>query len=592
MRPESGRYPLTPFKDGLRVPPVMRPSVDGELVVRAMAARVRLHSELPLSDVWTYEGHLPGPTIEVRRGQRVRVEWVNDLPGDAAYPVTAATAHGSGHEGDEIAQNVPGARGARVLHAVHNLRPWTVVHVHGARVPGIYDGWAENGALSGQSTSGVYENDQRSTMLWYHDHAMGITRLNVYAGLAGIWLVRDDEEDALALPGGPYEIPLLIQDRNLDTDEHGKLTGRLLHKIEDGAMEFYGPFTLVNGTIWPYVEVEPRQYRLRLLNGSNARTYRLMLIDEGGAPAWRAAKQIGTDGGLLRAPVKIPDGGLVLASAERADVIVDFRGHAGKRLRLVNTACVPFVGGAADVVPGASHPEGKLPYPEVMEFRVSADAVEDTFALPDVLSDVRRTECPKFDHGYVERFVALVWEPDGALRLRELAELAPGEESHGPIVELVDERGVTSRYRTLAKDFSGATNWFVAYGSTEVWKVLNLSIDTHPFHIHLVNFQAVARDVYDTSGFDAISGSTTSPVRFREQGTLDENEQGWKDTIRVNPGELLTLVATFDGYTGRFIYHCHLLEHEDHDMMRPFVVMPGDAIAAMRGHAAEHGVGG
>ena len=127
-----------------------------------------------------------------------------------------------------------------------------------------------------------YDNDQRATMLWYHDHALGITRFNVYAGLAGLWVIRDDEEDRLGLPSGPYEIPLLIQDRNLDTGADGALSGRLLHKVEEGTMEFFGPFTLVNGTIWPYVSVEPRSYRLRLLNGSNARTYRLLFLDEKG----------------------------------------------------------------------------------------------------------------------------------------------------------------------------------------------------------------------------------------------------------------------------------------------------------------------
>ncbi len=121
----------------------------------------------------------------------------------------------------------------------------------------------------------------------------------------------------------------------------------------------------------------------------------------------------------------------------------------------------------------------------------------------------------------------------------------------------------------------------VAYGSTEVWKILNLTEDTHPFHVHLVQFQALSRKRYDVAGFDSASGGTTAPVTFQEHGELDANETGWKDTLRVNPGELVSIAATFDGYTGRYMYHCHLLEHEDHDMMRPFVVMPADAMAAM-----------
>src|SRR6266567_4030185 len=151
-------------------------------------------------------------------------------------------------------------------------------------------------------------------------------------GLAGLYIIRDAEEEALRLPAGPYEIPLLLQDRNLDTAPDGSLTGRLLHKVEDGTMEFFGPFTLVNGIIWPHLPVEARQYRLRLLNGSNARIYRLVLLDESGTPVHEKIKQIGTDGGLLGQPVDIPRDGLILSPAERADLIVDFRTLRGQRL--------------------------------------------------------------------------------------------------------------------------------------------------------------------------------------------------------------------------------------------------------------------
>ncbi|TMF02801.1 MAG: phenoxazinone synthase, partial [Chloroflexi bacterium] len=212
------------------------------------------------------------------------------------------------------------------------------------RVAASYDGWTENGAASGQTILGDYSNDQRAALLWYHDHAMGITRFNVYSGLAGLWIIRDAEEEALGLPAGRYEIPLLIQDRNLDTTPNGDLAGRLLHKVEDNTMEFFGPFTMVNGTIWPHLPVESRQYRLRVLNGSNARTYRLVLLDGNGRSVTGAIRQIGTDGGLLARPVSIPPAGLVLAPAERADLLVDFRPFRGERLRLVNTAGSPFDG--------------------------------------------------------------------------------------------------------------------------------------------------------------------------------------------------------------------------------------------------------
>jgi len=146
---------------------------------------------------------------------------------------------------------------------------------------------------------------------------------------------------------------------------------------------------------------------------------------------------------------------------------------------------------------------------------------------------------------------------------------------------IADEQGKTVRYRTIAKQFEDTVNWFVAYGSTEVWSVLNLTEDTHPFHVHLVQFQALSRDLYNKEGFQPETGGTTTPVSFQAHGTLDANEEGWKDTVRVNPGEMVTIAATFDGFTGRYMYHCHILEHEDHDMMRPFIVMPAAALEAM-----------
>jgi len=215
-------------------------------------AQVQLHSELPPSEVWTYEGSLPGPTIEVSRGQRVQVEWINAIPADEPYPITVVTA-------PDGTQMEPGRSGRSANQIVARLSPWTVVHLHGGRTAAVSDGWTENATFSGQSTTSDYANDQQATLLWYHDHAMGNTRFNVYTGLAGLYIIRDAEEAALHLPAGPYEIPLLIQDRNLETAPGGSLTGRLLHKVEDGTMEFFGrPFTLVNGTIWPHLPVEAR----------------------------------------------------------------------------------------------------------------------------------------------------------------------------------------------------------------------------------------------------------------------------------------------------------------------------------------------
>jgi FtsP/CotA-like multicopper oxidase with cupredoxin domain len=586
----TGQMSLTKFKDCLRVPPILRPyKTDDQrynLRIHMRPAQVQLHSELPPSEVWTYEGLLPGPTIEVSRGQRVQVEWINAIPADQPYPITAVTA-------PDGTQNEPGRSGRSLNQTVATLPPWTVVHLHGGRTAAVSDGWTENACLSGQFTTSDYANDQQATLLWYHDHAMGITRFNVYAGLAGLYIIRDAEEEALRLPAGPYEIPLLLQDRNLETAPDGSLTGRLLHKVEDSTMEFFGPFTLVNGIIWPHLPVEARQYRLRLLNGSNARTYRLVLLNESGTPVHEKVKQIGTDGGLLGQPVDIPPDGLLLAPAERADLIVDFHALRGQRLTLVNTAGAPFDNSPATQPPGMPDPDNRLPHPEVMEFRVSSQPVDDPFVLPATLSSsYRRLEydrlspsLPVPQTGFQHRVVAMVEYPDGMLTFHELAEVLDGDAAAGEaLITIADEQGKTVRYRTIAKQFEDTVNWFVAYGSTEFWNILNLTEDTHPFHVHLVQFQALGRDLYKKDSFHPETGATTSPISFQGHGTLDANELGWKDTVRVNPGEMVSITATFDGFTGRYMYHCHILEHEDHDMMRPFIVMPAAAMAAMDMH--------
>lgn len=576
----AGRTSLTKFKDCLRVPPILRPykadNLRHILRIHMRPAQVQLHSELPPSEVWTYEGSLPGPTIEVSRGQHVQVEWINALPNDLPYPIAAVTA-------PDGTQNEPGCSGRPLNHIVATLPPWTVVHLHGGRTAAVSDGWTENATLSGQSTTSDYTNDQQATLLWYHDHAMGITRFNVYTGLAGLYIIRDAEEEALRLPADPYEIPLLLQDRNLDTAPDGSLTGRLLHKVEDGTMEFFGPFTLVNGIIWPHLPVEARQYRLRLLNGSNARVYRLVLLDESGIPVHEKIKQIGTDGGLLGQPVDIPRDGLVLSPAERADLIVDFRALRGQQLTLVNTAGAPFDNSPATQPAGIPDPLNRLPHPEVMQFRVSSQPVDDPFVLPArVSSSYRRLELDRLPPAHQQRVVAMVEYPDGMLTFRELAEVPSGDAVAGEaLIVIADEQGKIGRFRTVASHFEDTVNWFVAYGSTEVWHILNLTEDTHPFHVHLVQFQALGRDLYKKDGFHPETGATTEPISFQGHGTLDANELGWKDTLRVNPAEMVSIAATFDGFTGRYMYHCHILEHEDHDMMRPFIVMPAAALAAM-----------
>ena len=348
-------------------------------------------------------------------------------------------------------------------------------------------------------------------------------------------------------------------------------------------MEFFGPFTSVNGRIWPFADVEPRQYRLRVLNASNSRTYRLVLLDDRGINILDRLTQIGTDGGLLAEPVPLPAEGLTLAPAERADLIVDFRGLGGKNLVLVNTAAAPFKGAAFDRKPGEADPKLRLPYPHVMQFRVGSGLTEDAFVVPKRLGGFRRLYDAGLPAGCTQRLIALikheVHERDMFL-LHEL-EKANAPMAGEPIIAVQEESGVTTHYRTVAEQFEDTVNFLVADGSTEVWHFLNLSKSTHPMHVHLVQFQAIGRDLFDISGFDGKTFATRSPLRFKRRVGLAPNELGPKDTIRVNPGERVSIAMKFSGYTGRYMYHCHMLEHEDMDMMRPFVVMPAAAMTAM-----------
>jgi FtsP/CotA-like multicopper oxidase with cupredoxin domain len=560
--PISTAVELAPFADPLRIPPLLRARGGARdlLTVSARPAWVRLHSALPRTLVWAYEGSFPGPTIEVRRGQRLSVAWRNELSGD--YPLVAVEAPNA----TPSPSTRPGRDGAEPIQAVADLEPWTVVHLHGARTDGGNDGWPENAVSPGNAQLAEYPNDQAATALWYHDHAMAVTALNVMTGLAGMYLIRDAEEDALRLPHGAHEIPLIIADRNLDTAADGRLTGQLLHKVVRVSAEpkvdlpFTGPFTLVNGVIWPYLEVEPRWYRFRVLNASNARIFRLALVDEAGVPVTGAAYQIGTDGGLLPAPVPVDQ--LTLAPAERADLLIDFSAHRGGALRLVNTLT-------------------PAPVPDVMQFRVGTHPVRDRFVLPSRVSpSFTRLTHDNLPEPHGHRWVALT-APGGQTphpELWELREIEDAATATEPTVTVTDAAGVTRVFERASTSFSGALNFLVEAQGWEQWNFLNLGGPTHPMHIHLIQFQAVRRHAYAVSTTTDGNGITRVTAAFSGAGTLDPNEEGWKDVIRVGGGQLVSVAGQFGGGTGRYVYHCHLLEHEDEGMMRPFVVMPASVM--------------
>jgi spore coat protein A len=392
-----------------------------------------------------------------------------------------------------------------------------------------------------------YPNDQQATTLWYHDHALGSTRQNVFAGLAGFYLIRDEIEDSLNLPKGQYEIPLMIQDRLFNAD------GSLLYPVQTPGdpdprvppiwiPEFFGDTVLVNGKVWPFLEVEPRKHRFRLVNGSNARFYNLVLEEstEAGVSLERpgpAFYQIGTDGGFLPAPVQLTE--LLLAPAERFDVIIDFAGLAGKFFLLTNDAHAPYPDGD-DLIPA-----------DVMLFKVTKPLLRpDTSSLPASLS------------------VVPLLDPAVAVRQRNLTLSELDSAMGSPIIALLGDRHWDEP----------ATENPIA-GTTEIWNIINTTEDAHPIHIHLVQFQILNRQPFDVDQYPANLVFTELPI------TPDLNERpAWKDTVKTFPGEVTRIIAKFDLPTGtkvtpgakfRYVWHCHILEHEDNDMMRPYDVVAG-----------------
>jgi FtsP/CotA-like multicopper oxidase with cupredoxin domain len=583
--------PLTPFVDQLPIPERLLPTEHrGRLTVPIQTGTHNFHRDLPPTRVWGYAGTVPGPTIEAERGRPVTVEWQNELSG--GFPVAVTIAPQATDADGVSVQCAPGLSGGRLDPDAAALTGHTVVHLHGALTPAPYDGWAENLFAPGQPAVFHYPMEQRAALLWYHDHVMGVTKLDVYAGLAGLWIVRDEQERELGLPEGPpFEVPLLIQDRNFDVDENGSLTGRLVHKTDPEVMEAFAPFTVVNGKVWPVLDVRPATYRFRVLNGSNARTYRLVLVRDG-SPDLERITQIGTDHGLLRAPVALPPDGLVLSSAERADLLVDFSDlPPNTELTVFNTATAPFDGSGfpAASAENAANLDGLLPYPQVLRLRVSGEAMTRISVPRELASDFEPPASAVLSAA-TRRAIALVereleGEPN-MLTMRELEAAELGDD--GPLVSIVDG-DETTRYRVVAAHFEDTTTFFPMLGEYEVWQLINLTGDTHPIHLHLDPFQILARhpigyEIPDGGIGERDLEATVTLGRAADDAldhVVDENERGLKDTIRVNPNEIVEIAVRFNTYSGRYMYHCHILEHEDRDMMRPFVTMAPELMPFM-----------
>ncbi|GAA1873787.1 multicopper oxidase family protein [Pseudonocardia ailaonensis] len=469
--------PLPPaFVRPLAVPRVLQPvrrSADTDFYEITQQRATAAILPGPPTEIWGYEGTFPGPTLVSRRGRRTVVTHTNRLP-------------------------VP-----------------TVVHLHGGEVPEESDGYPTDyvhpagmssmdmGGMAGNVSHGsrtyTYPVDQRAATLWYHDHRMDFTGPSVWRGLAGFHLVRDDEEDALGLPSGDRELPLMIMDRSFGAD--GSLlypsVDRTLTRIPgvgDGFVAgVLGDVMLVNGAPWPVATVDGATYRLRILNACNARRLSLRLDP----PPPGGLVQIGSDGGLLAAPA-VHDH-VELAPAERFDLLVDFGGYRpGSVVRLVNDF-------------------GSDRTSEVAQFRVGP-ATAPPYRIPDRLSTVDPID------------------PAEAVTTRTM------QFRSGRIGGM---RGWLVNGAPFTPDTAAAS---VRAGSVEIWRLV--TDFHHPIHLHLQPFQVLSRGIDGPGPFDA----------------------GWKDTLDLRPAEEAAIAIRFGRYPGRYVFHCHNLEHEDMAMMANVVV--------------------
>ncbi len=639
------------FRTPLLIPPVMPRAdtitVQGGKNVDAYEISMRqfpqqiLPAGLPPTLVWGYGAvtsakkngllvhNAPSLTIEARWNRPVRVKWINELvdvngnhlphllPVDPTLHWANPPGGEEGRDSRPMFDETPGAYEGPVP---------IVTHVHGSvGVGDESDGYAEAWYLpaaadipAGYATEGTwydffadkaaarygaewgpgfatfqYPNTQRASTIWYHDHTLGMTRVNVYAGPAGFFLIRggpdgddsvlDSRSGTTAVLPGPapkendkfpsnktyYEIPIAVQDRSFNDDGSlfypdtraffDEIVGDYIPVGEFSPIwnpEFFGNMLIANGATWPFQVVEQRRYRLRFLNGCQSR---FLILDFGSIPGVEVW-QIGNEGGFLAAPVNLTAdhaGRLLMGLAERADLIVDFTHVPVGNHVLGNVGPdEPFGGG----IPGVDFPVADPDSTgQVLEFRVVPAAAPDPTTPPVFLVLPAITPLP----------------PESVIRPLVLIEKsgigfdANGDPVEGPVAALLGtaDGGVPVEY-----EWEDPVTDNPAVGSTEVWEFVNTTADAHPMHVHEVAFEVVNREglVHDPEDPDDLV------VPFQPDGDVSNPEaweSGRKDTVIAYPGQVTRVRATFDT-AGQYVWHCHIVEHEDNEMMRPYRIGP------------------
>lgn len=591
------------FKYALPSPPVLDATKGGSFTIQASQVDdfflgLEDSSGNPLyTKVWSYQwlkdgspvssASYLGPTIIANEGAPVRVNWLNNLTANF-LPIDETI-----HKAD------PMAAGAVPM----------VTHLHGGHSDAASDGYPEAWFTSNFAETGAawgtpvytYDNSQQAATLWYHDHTLGYTPQNVYGGLAGFYLLRDQNFDRLTaaeiLPSGQYEVGLAIQDRTFTSD--GQLympgaslddpipgtedtVGDMLPPDYNGPLptalpEFFGDFNLVNGMAWPNLNVAKGEYLFHFLNGSDSRFYVLRFDD----PRVKLTLA-GTDGGLLRDAAVISDGvdtagdgkpdadeTLILAPGDRVDVVVDFSNiDAGQAVHLENIgpAYEPFKGlGAAAAEAGVVYADPETdPIGEVMQFSVNGAMTPFHSRLFSSTADT--TPNVTLNPTYQPL------RESSATKVRKLG-LYETEDQYGRILPLlgtaentVDIKGNPVKAGALMWDAS--TTETPMLNSTEAWQIFNYTEDAHPIHLHQVQYQVLGRYMIspvDTNG-DGLLNDLGKPLPLRPE------DEGRQDTVWVGPGEALKIIQQFD-LPGDYVWHCHILSHENNEMMRPLHVI-------------------
>ncbi len=548
------------------------------------AVRHNFHPKLPSIPMWGYGNDSPGLIIEAQVGVPVRVSWYNNLLGTSLRSVL----------------DMGPRQGMEEEHMLD--KPHNQVHLHGARVPWTSDGFPEHVFHPNEGRIFYYPNQQAASTLWYHDHTMDVTRLNVYAGLFGLYLLRHPDE-ALLLPSGAQEIPLVLQDKSFSAD------GSQLH-YEQGVdssdpanpvatPEFIGDYPVVNGQIWPTLALQPRIYRLRLCNGANTRCFNLSLSPQAQSTQSISLHVIGTDGGFLNAPVAVQS--LLLSTGERADVLLDLRAHKNKTLILRNDAPIPYSGDPRD--PHYATPDyiplaANEPCAELLKIHVSASANDADIDDDDSRFDPATITLPAYEDPLPgsppparASFTAIEAAIDSVpIDILEQDLVAAGiafklrrfklEEYQilMPTPPGVVSPTVLVNGKSWNKPLPDPTPVVAQKDSIEVWEFVNVTPDMHPMHVHLVQFQVMGRTWLDVQDNPARKTTElTEPkdaVAYLEAAAVADWEKGWKDTVQCNPNQSTRVLMKWDGFAGDYVFHCHILEHEDMGMMYRVTVEP------------------